>query len=132
MNFFKLRRKKAVKKERLSNEEIEKILSRVETGEYEKKQKNCGKYGAFVGDMSQLCLLNQDAVQMMSYQTWCGTMFSDKRKDDVLKKFNRRVVRNYILSFILGGLVVGGVVVASKVKQQMTKQITENSIQNQR
>lgn len=122
----------AVKKDRLSNEEIEKILSRVETGEYEKKQKNCGEYDAFLDDMSQLCLLNKDVVQMMSYQSFWGTTYSDKRKDNMLKKFNRRVVRNYILSFILGGLVAGGVVVASKVKQQMTKQITENSIQNQR
>ena len=40
MNFFILMGKKAVKKDRLSNEEIEKILSRVETGEYERKQKN--------------------------------------------------------------------------------------------
>lgn len=114
-----------MKKDRLSNKEIEKILSRVEMGEYRESKTNCG-------NVSQLCLLNQDTVQIMAYQTWCGTTYSDKRKDNMLKKFNRRVVRNYVLSFILGGLVVGGVIVAPKVKQQMTKQITENSIQNQR
>lgn len=121
-----------MKKDRLSNEEIEKILSRVEMEKYKKKQKICDEDGAFLNDMSQLCLLNKDVVQMMSYQSFWGTTYSDKRKDNMLKKFNRRVVRNYILSFILGGLVAGGVIVAPKVKQQMTKQITENSIQNQR
>lgn len=82
--------------------------------------------------MTQFGMLDQELLSKMTYQSVLGVSFSDNKKDKLVRKFNRRIVRNYILSAILGGLVVGGAIMAPKIKQQMTKQITENSIQNQR
>ncbi|MCR5506962.1 MAG: hypothetical protein K6F04_03895 [bacterium] len=81
--------------------------------------------------MNQLCILDQELLSKMTYENYQSVRFSDKKKDDLVKKFNRRIVRNYILSAILGGLVVGGVIMAPKIKDEiktvLAKQNTELS-----
>ncbi len=76
--------------------------------------------------ISQLGLLDQEILLKMAYQSKLRTKFSDKKKDALVRKFNRRIVRNYILSAILGGLVVGGVMNAPKVKTKLQTVIEKN------
>ena len=81
--------------------------------------------------MTQLGMLDQELLSKMTYETYGAVRFSDKKWDDLVKKFNRRIVRNYILSAILGGLVVGGAIMAPKIKDEiktvLAKQNTELS-----
>ena len=81
--------------------------------------------------MTQFGMLDQELLSKMTYETYGAVRFLDKKRDDLVKKFNRRIVRNYILSAILGGLVVGGVIMAPKIKDEiktvLAKQNTELS-----
>ncbi|MBR4315891.1 MAG: hypothetical protein IKP65_02830 [Alphaproteobacteria bacterium] len=81
--------------------------------------------------MTQFGMLDQELLSKMTYETYGAVRFLDKKRDDLVKKFNRRIVRNYILSAILGGLVVGGAIMAPKIKDEiktaLAKQNTELS-----
>ena len=76
--------------------------------------------------LPQIGLLDQEILSKMAYESKLGTKFSDKKKDALVRKFNRRIVRNYILSAILGGLVVGGIMNAPKVKAKLQTVIEKN------
>ena len=78
--------------------------------------------------MPQFCMLSQDLLSKMTYQSYLGLRYSDKEKDELLKKFNKRIVRNYILSAILGGLIVGGAVAAPKIADVIQKTVIEKNI----
>lgn len=78
--------------------------------------------------MTQFGLLDQDLLSRMTYQSNLGVRYADNKKDELVKQFNRRIVRNYILSAILGGLVVGGVIMAPKVVKKMTSVAVENNL----
>ena len=75
--------------------------------------------------MSQFGMLDQELLSKMTYENYQSVRFSDKKKDDLVKKFNQRIVRNYILSVILGGLVVGGVIMAPKIKDEIKTVLTK-------
>lgn len=78
-------------------------------------------------NLKQLCLLNQDILENMTYQSIGIIRIVDDEKDNMVRKFNYRIVRNYILSAVLGGLVVGGVLkgpeVVAKAKEIATQKI---------
>ena len=78
--------------------------------------------------MTQLGFLDQDLLARMTYQSNLGVRYADNKKDELLKQFNRRIIRNYILSAILGGLVVGGVIMAPKVVKKVTSVAVENNL----
>lgn len=81
--------------------------------------------------MTQFGMIDQELLSKMTYQSVLGVSFSDNKKYKLVRKFNRRIVRNYILSAILGGLVVGGAIMAPKIKDEiktaLAKQNTELS-----
>ena len=81
--------------------------------------------------MTQFGMIDQELLSKMTYQSVLGVSFSDSKKYKLVRKFNRRIVRNYILSAILGGLVVGGAIMAPKIKDEiktaLAKQHTELS-----
>ncbi|MBP3615589.1 MAG: hypothetical protein J6J27_01625 [Alphaproteobacteria bacterium] len=81
--------------------------------------------------MTQFGMIDQELLSKMTYQSVLGVTFSDSKKYKLVRKFNRRIVRNYILSAILGGLVVGGAIMAPKIKDEiktaLAKQHTELS-----
>lgn len=81
--------------------------------------------------MTQFGMIDQELLSKMTYQSVLGVSFSDNKKYKLVRKFNRRIVRNYILSAILGGLVVGGAIMAPKIKDEiktaLAKQHTELS-----
>ena len=79
--------------------------------------------------MTQLGIIDQDLLSKMTYQSYLGIRYVDKKSDELVKKFNRRIVRNYILSAILGGLVVGGVVMVSSAVDKAKNQVIEQTIQ---
>ena len=81
-------------------------------------------------ELKQTCFVNQDILENMTYDAIGIVRIVDEKKDALVRKFNRRIVRNYILSAVFGGLVVAGVMKAPKVigevrdfvAQKMTEQ----------
>ena len=79
--------------------------------------------------VNQFCILSQDLLSKMTYQSYLGMRFSDKKKDELLKKFNRRIIRNYILCAMLGGLVVSGVIMGPKIVKGIKQTVIEKSFE---
>ena len=82
--------------------------------------------------MTQFGMLDQKLLSEMTYQSHLGLRYSDKKKDALMKKFNRRIIRNYILFTILGGLIVGGVVYIPKVIENVKSEVIEKTLDNGR
>ncbi len=59
-------------------------------------------------------LLKQEDVQKMAYQIHEGVVYEYGDEKKLLKKFNRKIIRNYILSALLGAGLATGTIFATK------------------
>ena len=46
-------------------------------------------------------MLKREDVQKMAYQSYLGIDYTDKKKDELLKKYNRKIIRNYIICMMI-------------------------------
>ncbi len=133
------------KEKHLTKKEVDVILSSLDTSEEwkpcdelskeeEKAFKKAKEIKKFFPEykMTQFGILDQELLSKMTYQSYLGIRFSDKKKDVLLKQFNRRIVRNYILCAILGGLVVGGVVMGPKIVKDIRQTVIEKNFEQER
>lgn len=73
-------------------------------------------------------MLKREDVQKMAYQSYLGIDYTDKKKDELLKKYNRKIIRNYIICMMIGLSVSAGILLLDKsgVFETLTKQKVEN------
>ena len=61
-----------------------------------------------------MLLLKQEDIQKMAYQTHNAVRYSYGDEEKLRKKFNRKIVRNYILFTLLGAGIATGAIFATK------------------
>ena len=61
-----------------------------------------------------MLLLKQDDIQKMAYQCHDGLYFYYGDEENLRKKFNKKLVRNYILFTLLGAAVATGAFISTK------------------
>lgn len=59
-------------------------------------------------------LLKQEDIQKMAYQTYGGVNYIYGDEEKLRKKFNRKIIRNYILCALLGATITTQVFLAVK------------------
>ena len=71
-------------------------------------------------------MLKREDVQKMAYQSYLGIDYTDKKKDELLKKYNRKIIRNYMM---IGLSVSASILLLDKsgVFKALTKQKVENT-----
>ena len=74
-------------------------------------------------------MLKREDVQKMAYQSSLGIDYTDKKKDELLKKYNRKIIRNYIICMMIGLSVSACILLLDKsgVFKALTKQKVENT-----
>lgn len=61
-----------------------------------------------------MLLLKQEDIQKMAYQTHNAVTYSYGDEENLRKKFNRKIVRNYILFTLLGAALATGAIFSTK------------------
>ena len=64
-------------------------------------------------------LLTREDVQRMAYQSYGGVDFEYGHEKKLLKKFNKKIIRNYIISALLGASITTQAFLATRSPEIM-------------
>lgn len=73
-------------------------------------------------------LLNREDIQKMAYQSYEGVDYSYGHEEKMLKSFNRKIIRNYIISALLGAAITTQAFLATRNPLVMKKILLADAV----